>query len=1443
MDSSAQPTPSSRSSSSAAAAVAAAAAAATAEAMAANWQSIGLGIPNAFGSGSSTNNPSGSSHQLSFPSSNGTNGSALPSTQASSSTTSPSGPVSPEQHQYDPSSIAAAAAAAAAASGHHPNSALSQALAQTQMRIEQAQKSLQSSDRWFNSIPVNHSGAQTPADGPMSASLASAVAFSNAYSKDTSSSDPTNLFIGSSTGVDSRTISGPSSGHVSGVGSFSDAVPFTQNPALNGAFTSMQGGLNSGPGSSLNQGYATIPSTPTHTVGDPLHHFNQVNMPIGGSGAPLSIQPYPTGALPPGSALQSPAMSEHEFQAAAAAAAAAAMATGGAPFPWTNAAGPAMHNGPMLSPTTSQHQQSGMMIFPTSNMAVPLHSANTPSHAGQMQPSPSQAPTQQQHQQRRIPPGPIQTSMYASNLNNAQHVDFGAGVSGSTTPVIPLSAGTPPPQSAHDDDDEGLSPEEMAKKDPLATQVWKMYAKQRSTLPNAPRMENLTWRMMAMTLRKKKQEEEERAAAAASGQADAGPMRSSTSTDSVGQSPAQRSAAPSSRRSSAASSRSAGVQHVVQQGPAGLSSLTQLPEEASDRAHAIPSHIKGKGKARFAAVVQEEERGRRGRSSKTPESTSTQGTGIGPAGGASTAGTSAAPIPFPDAQDDMMDWRAKSKSRSRSRSVSAMDWRGSSRSRSRPPPGPRLDAVADEDDSASLFSRSVPNDGTSGFSFSDLAAFDDANGGGLQGFESNQALDALLAFPASGMSFDLQGNLSFGPGLGASMQLQPGQSSGGALVGQQSSAGDEGSMRRTQLQRAFKAAAHSDLFSTLHPVSQGMGMNDSSGRKSSWDMASIGASAWGAPISNLGSVPGAAADFITHSVNQHPEYGFLPRRVRKTSFDHKVQQQQGLDLLGTGTVAGGMSGGNHANGPSGSLAGFGIEGADGSDRDLQSGASQSKRSFPNDGTSGRPAVPTTSDQRIAAGLSRFAPSYAGQQRTLPLGLSADFGFSVPPPVTTGIPMGSRGPEGMLAQTSSAPSAAGFGTSDGMQPGSGAAGAGTSNNPSMLNVNRNGVTGADNPADFNALMQMFYSSGPGAMPVQPSAMTHIDPNQVFAGPPHGTAMPPPGTALVSHGILNNISGDEGTSSWTCSPSSTGDSPAQTPPPGSAMHPSSFQTSPLGMNSIQQSPVLDFYANQRVGGGGGGTSAPPPPLAAAGPSVAPARKSNGHQRVPSGGGRKSQQGQSAHSARGAGIQKSASSGDVSKSGAGGGEGGGGRNGGSISTALGSPHGPPTYCSNCNTTKTPLWRRNPDGDPLCNACGLFLKLHGKTRPLSLKTDVIKKRNRTAGGITEKGKSRSSSSRLSTTNGLSFGIFPPDMRGRSGGTNSSANSSNNGGVPVQMLGHAMPGGQNGMFLPPGGGVPIGPHRFMSSMGMTDPGTGAPIINPGASMQGDLKRTQRPDE
>ena len=34
--------------------------------------------------------------------------------------------------------------------------------------------------------------------------------------------------------------------------------------------------------------------------------------------------------------------------------------------------------------------------------------------------------------------------------------------------------------------------------------------------------------------------------------------------------------------------------------------------------------------------------------------------------------------------------------------------------------------------------------------------------------------------------------------------------------------------------------------------------------------------------------------------------------------------------------------------------------------------------------------------------------------------------------------------------------------------------------------------------------------------------------------------------------------------------------------------------------------------------------------------------------------------------------------------------------------------TSCTNCATTTTTLWRRNTNGEPVCNACGLYHKLH---------------------------------------------------------------------------------------------------------------------------------------
>ncbi|XP_026189425.1 erythroid transcription factor [Mastacembelus armatus] len=52
--------------------------------------------------------------------------------------------------------------------------------------------------------------------------------------------------------------------------------------------------------------------------------------------------------------------------------------------------------------------------------------------------------------------------------------------------------------------------------------------------------------------------------------------------------------------------------------------------------------------------------------------------------------------------------------------------------------------------------------------------------------------------------------------------------------------------------------------------------------------------------------------------------------------------------------------------------------------------------------------------------------------------------------------------------------------------------------------------------------------------------------------------------------------------------------------------------------------------------------------------------------------------------------------------------------------------SQCVNCETVTTTLWRRNAAGEPVCNACGLYYKLHRVNRPLTMKKEGIQTRNR---------------------------------------------------------------------------------------------------------------------
>lgn len=164
----------------------------------------------------------------------------------------------------------------------------------------------------------------------------------------------------------------------------------------------------------------------------------------------------------------------------------------------------------------------------------------------------------------------------------------------------------------------------------------------------------------------------------------------------------------------------------------------------------------------------------------------------------------------------------------------------------------------------------------------------------------------------------------------------------------------------------------------------------------------------------------------------------------------------------------------------------------------------------------------------------------------------------------------------------------------------------------------------------------------------------------------------------------------------------------------------------------------------------------------------------------------------------------------------------------------NGVPTTCTNCFTQTTPLWRRNPEGHPLCNACGLFLKLHGVVRPLSLKTDVIKKRNRGSGASLPVSGSGGASTRSSKKVGGGQTTSTPNTRKNSVATPATSTapttqvttptsirtrSVNESQSPPSVSGSAGNGGSTT------GGTPTSYHGSGSSVGTTGISGGKGVV------------------
>ncbi|ORZ20784.1 hypothetical protein BCR42DRAFT_370718 [Absidia repens] len=82
--------------------------------------------------------------------------------------------------------------------------------------------------------------------------------------------------------------------------------------------------------------------------------------------------------------------------------------------------------------------------------------------------------------------------------------------------------------------------------------------------------------------------------------------------------------------------------------------------------------------------------------------------------------------------------------------------------------------------------------------------------------------------------------------------------------------------------------------------------------------------------------------------------------------------------------------------------------------------------------------------------------------------------------------------------------------------------------------------------------------------------------------------------------------------------------------------------------------------------------------------------------------------------------------------------------------------TDCVNCHQTKTPLWRKNKRGESVCNACGLYSRLHHRDRPVKMRKTTIQRRRRDYWHTDEETTSTSTAATTTTTG------QPQDTTGR---------------------------------------------------------------------------------
>lgn len=247
-------------------------------------------------------------------------------------------------------------------------------------------------------------------------------------------------------------------------------------------------------------------------------------------------------------------------------------------------------------------------------------------------------------------------------------------------------------------------------------------------------------------------------------------------------------------------------------------------------------------------------------------------------------------------------------------------------------------------------------------------------------------------------------------------------------------------------------------------------------------------------------------------------------------------------------------------------------------------------------------------------------------------------------------------------------------------------------PSAGDANGNLLSSSgDSAADMQNLMNLFYSANARTHNSTAANFTHINPSQVLGGSAT--------TGDSSSNPTSNCNGDlrgHVTGTLSSNYSSPADSPHLAPTPPVAKRPiasskassSSRKRSEAGLPSIDPPGASRVSSSQRFG-----QSSSPGDLAVSsavpnGPFVCHSNKATSKpEKKPTP------------------PTPGASSDSVTPE-------------GSAPVPRSSADGP-TICSNCHTTNTPLWRRDPDGNPLCNVRNPRPRPHSCRR--SMKRSVL--------------------------------------------------------------------------------------------------------------------------